>query len=197
MYMGSIRKSSSPSDLCPLYPLSSFPFPSHPSPSSLPIVPTLTMVDAQPFAIWHPPGMSADVKKPASVPIPPVQPQVLNKNVENLVGGIKWGDGFNAVKSTGPISSSRPRIHSISYNRTSVAPQQFHLSTNLPSKTDEDESDSDSEDEVVKAPPVSTRKFSSSSPPKPILSSTPVNGNLTNTRPKPTEKISFTPSRVS
>ncbi|KAF9652695.1 hypothetical protein BDM02DRAFT_2568309 [Thelephora ganbajun] len=148
------------------------------------------MADTQRFAIWHPPGMPAEVKKPASVPIIPEQPQALNKNIENLVKDFKWNDSFGAAKST-PLPTSRPRIQSVSsYTRPSVAPQPIHLATHL-SKTDEDDSEPTSEEEVVKIPPVMMRKFSSSSPPKPILSSTPVNSNLSNTRPKPTEKVSF------
>jgi hypothetical protein len=77
-----------------------------------------------------------------------------------------------------------------------VANQPIHLATRL-SKTDEDDSGStSSEEEVVRVSPAMMRKFSSSSPPKPILSSTPVNGNLTNTRPTQTERVLFAPPKV-
>ena len=159
--------------------------------------PALTMVDTQRFAIWHPPGMPTEVKKTAPVAIVSDQPQVLNKNIENLVKDLKWDGGFNAAKS-GPAPTSRQRIQSVSsYTRPSAAPQPIHLATQL-SKADEDDSESTSEEEdLVKIPPVTMRKFSSSSPPKPILSSTPVNSNLTNTRPKQTERVSFVLPKVA
>ena len=155
------------------------------------------MVDTQRFAIWHPPGMPTDVKKPAPVPIIPEPPQVLNKNIENLVKDLKWNDGFGPTKSS-PVPTSRPRVQSVSsYARPTVAPQQIHLTTHL-GKTEEDDSDStSSEEEVVKIPPVMIRKFSSSSPPKPILSATPLSSNLSNTRPKPAERVSFAPPKVA
>ena len=157
------------------------------------------MVDTQRFAIWHPPGMPTEVKKSAPVPIIPEQPQALNKNIENLVKDFKWNDGLGATKPS-PVPKSRPRIQSVSsYTRPSVAPQPIHLSTHL-SKTDEDDSESTSasEEEALKAPRVTTRKFSSSSPPKPVLGSTPVNNNnnLSNGRPKPTERVSFALPKV-
>jgi hypothetical protein len=154
------------------------------------------MVDTQRFAIWHPPAVPTDAKKPAPAPILPEQPQPLNKNIENLVKDFRWNDGFNAAKSS-PVPTSRPRIPSVSsYARPTVAPQQIHLPPHL-DKTGEDDSEStSSEEEVVKVPPVMARKFSSSSPPKPILSSTPVNSNLSNSRPKPTDRVSFALSKV-
>lgn len=168
------------------------------SPLLLPSVtlPILTMVDTQRFAIWHPPGMPAETKKTAPVPIIPEHPQPLNRNIENLVKDFKWNDNFSPAKS-GSLPTSRSRIQSVSsYTRPSAAPQPIHLATQL-SKADEDDSEStSSEEEGVKVPPVTTRKFSSSSPPKPILSSTPVNSNLTNTRPKQTERVSFVLPKV-
>jgi len=141
--------------------------------------------------------MPTEVKKPAPVPIIPDQPQALNKNIENLVKDFKWDDSFSAAKPS-PVPTSRPRIQSVSsYTRPSVAQQPIHLATHL-SRTDEDDSEftSSSEEEVFKAPPVAARKFSSSSPPKPILSSTPVNSNLSNGRPKATERVSFALPKV-
>jgi len=140
--------------------------------------------------------MPTEVKKQAPVPIIPDQPQALNKNIENLVKDFKWNDGFNATKSS-PVPTSRPRIQSVSsYARPTVAPQPIHLTPHL-GKADEDDSESTSSDEeVVKIPPVMMRKFSSSSPPKPILGSTPVNSNLSNTRPKPSEKVAFSFPKV-
>ena len=140
--------------------------------------------------------MPTDGKKPATVPIHPEQPQALNKNIENLVKDFKWNDGFNAAKPS-PVPTSRPRIQSVSsYTRPTVAPQQIHLTTHL-GKTDEDDSEStSSEEEVVKISPSMIRKLSSSSPPKPVLSSSPVTSNLSNTRPKPTGKLPFTLSKV-
>ena len=153
------------------------------------------MVDTQRFAIWHPPGMPAEVKKPAPVPIIPEQPQALSKNIENLVGSFGWNDGFNATKPT-PVPTSRPRIQSVSsHNRPSVAPQPIHLAPHL-STTNEDDSETSEEEEAVKIHPVATRKFSSSSPPRPILGSTPVN-NLSNGRPKPTDRVSFALPKVA
>lgn len=157
------------------------------------------MVDTQRFAIWHPPGMPTEVKKPAPVPIIPEQPQALNKNIENLVKDFRWDDGFNAAKSS-PVPTSRPRIQSISsYTRPSVAPQPIHLTAHL-RKTDGDDSEvtssSEEETEVVRIPIAATRKFSSSSPPKPIFSSTPANNNLSNGRPKQTERVSFALPKV-
>lgn len=153
------------------------------------------MVDTQQFAIWHPPGMPTEVKKPAAVPIPE-QPQVLNKNIENLVKDFKRNNGFSTAKST-PVPTSRPRIQSVSsHNRPSVAPQPIHLATHL-SKTDENDSESTSSEEVVKVPPVMMRKFPSSSPPKSIPSSTPVSSNLANTRPRPAEMVSFAHLKVA
>jgi hypothetical protein len=86
----------------PLYTPSSFPLPSHPHPSPLPpsVLPPPTMVDTQRFAIWHPPGMSTEAKKPAPVPIIPDQPQALNKNIENLVKDFKWNESFGPPKSS-------------------------------------------------------------------------------------------------
>ena len=149
------------------------------------------MVETQRFAIWHPPGMPTEVKKTAPVPIIPEQPQPLNRNIENLVKDFKWNDNFNAAKPSS-IPTSRQRIHSVSsYTRSSAMPQPIHLATQM-TRADEHDSDStSSEDEVVKIPPVMIRKFSSSSPPRPILSSTPVNSNLTNTRPRQAERVSF------
>ena len=140
--------------------------------------------------------MPTDVKKPAPVPIIPEPPQVLNKNIENIVKDLKWSDSFGTAKSS-PVPTSRPRVQSVSsYARPAVAPQQIHLTTHL-GKTEEDDSEStSSEEEVVKISPAMIRKFSSSSPPKPILSSTPVNSNLTNTRPKPADKVSFALPKV-
>lgn len=135
--------------------------------------------------------MPTEVKKTAPVPIIQEQPQALNKNIENLVKDLKWNDSFGPAKSC-PVPTSRPRIQSVSsYTRPGVAPQPIHLGTQL-RKTKEDDSEStSSEEEIVKVSPAAMRKFSSSSPPKPILGSTPVNGNLTNTRPKQTERVSF------
>lgn len=141
--------------------------------------------------------MPNETKKSAPVPIIPEQSQPLNKNIGNLVNDFKWNEGFGAAKSS-PVPTSRPRIQSVSScTRPSVAPQPIHLATHL-SKTDEDDSDpTSSEEEVVKLSPVTTRKFSSSSPPKPILSSTSVNSNLTNTRPKQAESVSFALPKVA
>lgn len=141
--------------------------------------------------------MQTEVKKPAPVPIIPDQPQALNKNIENLVKDFKWDDGFSATKPS-PVPTSRPRIQSVSsYTRPSVAQQPIHLATHL-RRTDEDDSEftSSSEEEVPRVPPVAARKFSSSSPPKPILSSTPVNSNLSNGRSKATERVSFALPKV-
>ena len=140
--------------------------------------------------------MPTEVKKPAPVPIIPEQPQALNKNIENLVKDFKWNDGFSAAKSS-PVPTSRPRIQSVSsYTRPSVAPQPIHLTTHL-SKTGEDDSESSSsEEENPRVPPVMMRKFSSSSPPKPILSSVPVNSNLSNGRPRAAERVSFALPKV-
>ena len=136
--------------------------------------------------------MPTDAKKPAPVPIIPEPPQPLNKNIENLVKDLKWNDGFGPAKPS-PVPTSRPRVQSVSsYARPTVAPQQIHLTTHL-GKTEEDDSESTSDEEVVKISPAMIRKFSSSSPPKPILSSTPVNSNLSNlsnARPKPAERVS-------
>lgn len=153
------------------------------------------MADTQRFAIWRPSSMATEAKKPAPVPIIQEQPQVLNKNIENLVKDFKWNDGLGGAKPS-PIPTSRSRIQSVSsYTRPNVAPQPIHLGAHL-SKTNEDDSESTSEEDVSKVPPVMARKFSSSSPPKPILSSTPVNSNLSNGRPRPTEKVPFALSKV-
>lgn len=151
------------------------------------------MVDTQRFAIWHPPG--TDVKKPAPVPIIPEQPQALNKNIENLVKDFKWNDGLNAAKPSS-VPTSRQRIQSVSsYTRPTVAPQPIHLAPHL-GKTDEDDSGlSSSEEDVVKILPTA-RKFSSSSPVRPILNSTPVSSNLSNTRPKAADRVSFSLPKV-
>lgn len=136
--------------------------------------------------------MPNETKKSAPVPIIPDQSQPLNKNIGNLV---KWNDGFGAAKPS-PVPTSRPRIQSVSScGRPSVAPQPIHLATHL-SKTDEDDSDpTSSEEEAIRFTQATTRKFSSSSPPKPMLSSTPVNSNLTNTRPKQAESVAFALSK--
>lgn len=138
--------------------------------------------------------MPAETKKPAAVPI--ITEQALSKNIENVVENYRWNEGFSAAKPT-PVPTTRPRIHSVSSNnRPSVAPQPIHLTPHL-GGVGEDDSEPSSEEEILKRPPVATRKFSSSSPPKPILSSTPVNNNLSNGRPKQTDRVSFALPKVA
>ena len=68
------------------------------------------MVETERFAIWHPPGVPTDVKKPTTTP---KQQQVLNKNIERMVEEFRWNDGFSA---------ENPSSVSIDVNQPTPAP---------------------------------------------------------------------------
>ena len=67
------------------------------------------MVETERFAIWHPPGVPTDVKKPTTTLIVPEQRQVLNKSIERMVEEFRWNNGFSAANpSSVPADVNQP-----------------------------------------------------------------------------------------